>query len=266
MFKAIYRYIKIYKRYIINSMMLFMAHRFNLLMSIVANLIWSIAQIVSLEFLYENISGLEDWSKAEMFLLMALGQVNFYFFNILYIHNLRDLSKKILKGEVDILLTKPINIIFHLALHRLNISQIFSFFVSVVPFFYLSIPALQGIRLVVYLQGFIICVLGLIIYFFFFLWVAGLSFFIDNFAEVWKLLTRLFDFGRIPLDILPGFLRFIITFVVPIAFISYFPVMIFKSRINFLFLLFMEVILFIVNFLLVQIVWRLGLKRYSGVN
>lgn len=49
------RYIKIYYLYVKQSFMPFMAHRFNLFMSAIANFAWTMGQLVSIRFLFSKL-------------------------------------------------------------------------------------------------------------------------------------------------------------------------------------------------------------------
>jgi ABC-2 type transport system permease protein len=74
-----------------------------------------------------------------------------------------------------------------------------------------------------------------------------------------------YEAGRWPVSLYPGWLRYGLTFVIPIAFATTIPVEALTSRLNWQTLagaIALSIALFIVS----RIFWKIGLKRYSGAS
>ncbi len=108
-------------------------------------------------------------------------------------------------------------------------------------------------------------VLGAVIIYSFWLILATLSFWfirVDNILEIFR---SLYDAGRWPVSLYPGWLRFALTFIVPVAFVTTVPAEALTGRLTGNTLL---IALLIAGVLLVasRVFWRFGLRRYSGAS
>ncbi len=85
---------------------------------------------------------------------------------------------------------------------------------------------------------------------------------VENLLEIFR---SMYEAGRWPISLYPGWLRFGLTFIVPVAFATTIPAQALTGRLNgstFLEAAGLAVLLFI----LARLVWRLGLRRYSGAS
>ena len=88
------RYFRIYKIFFTSSVMLLAAHRFNLLMSSVANVIWTLGQLLALSFLFDQIDNFDGWTFYELLLLLSFGQIYVYSAFLIYDNNFKSLPQK----------------------------------------------------------------------------------------------------------------------------------------------------------------------------
>ncbi len=80
-----------------------------------------------------------------------------------------------------------------------------------------------------------------------------------------ELFTGLYRAGQYPATIYPGWLRFSLTFLVPLAFAITVPSEALTGRLTGLRVL-VTVGFTVVMLLVTRLVWRAGLKRYSGAS
>ncbi len=105
---------------------------------------------------------------------------------------------------------------------------------------------------------------GTIVYCFFLI-LATLSFWFVRVENILTIFQSMYEAGRWPISLYPGWLRYGLTFVVPIAFAVTVPAEALTSRLNretLLISLTLALALLIVS----RLVWRLGLRRYSGAS
>ncbi len=261
------RYLRIYKLYFTNSAMLLLSHRFNFIMSAIANIIWTIGQIVTLRFMFTRIDSFDGWTFGELLLLLGFGQILFYVAFMLFETNLDNLPDKIISGSLDRYLSRPLNIKFQLSFEQILIAQIIPSLTTIVPLISYGIIQTENISLTNFLYAFTIIFIALIDYYFFSSMFSAINFFVDKGQEAKEMFVYgSLDLNRIPLNIFPKIIRYSLTFLVPIAFVSYYPVLIIKNQESFLSVLAMELILFIITFFLSKYAWSEGLKRYSGAG
>lgn len=260
------KYIKIYRFYIKSSILLLLNHRFNLIMSSVANLCWTFFQLFSLNIIFSKISDFKGWSFGDLVILLAFGQIFVYMSFIIYDINLDDLFDKIKDGTFDRMLLKPINVKFQASFEQVAIPQVLSMFTTVTPLFIYGIIKSETTP-VNLLLSFLIVSLGLILMFFFRLLVAGLTFFFDDTQSLKAtLLDSTKDVMRIPINFFPNPIRLIFIFLIPLAFVTFYPVMVLKGDTSAFNILITEVLLTAGFYMISNKVWKEGLKRYSGVG
>lgn len=212
--EIILRYLSLYRHFIKNSLQVFMTHRFNLLMSIGANLAWTVAQLISLRILFDKIPQIQGWSEADLVLLLALGQIYVYVEYVVYGGNLNQVGEKIRLGELDQILLKPVNEKFMISFRYVSLPQLIAAFIATTPLLVYSF-ANQTTLLPEDIAGsIVILLLGLILIYFFRLAFEALNFF---FKQTDSLRNTIFfnlrDLTRIPLEIFPKALKGLLTFI-----------------------------------------------------
>jgi len=105
---------------------------------------------------------------------------------------------------------------------------------------------------------------GLIIYSFWLI-LATLSFWFVRVENILVIFQSMYEAGRWPVSLYPGWLRYGLTFIVPVAFATTIPAEALTSRLSWETLL-GAVALAAVLLLISRGFWRLGLRRYSGAS
>jgi len=105
---------------------------------------------------------------------------------------------------------------------------------------------------------------GAIIYSFW-LMLATLSFWFVRVENILEIFRSMYEAGRWPVSLYPGWLRFALTFVVPVAFATTVPAEALTGRLSSQTLLgaaLLAVALLVVS----RLFWRVGLRQYSGTS
>ena len=261
------KYIRIYRLFFKNSVMLLAAHRFNLLMSAMANVIWTLGQLFALQFLFEKIDTFDGWTFNELVLLLAFGQIYVYSAFVIFDGNFKQLPKKIIHGQLDRLLTRPINIKFFISFEEVSIAQIIPMFVTIIPLMLYATSNIGDVNPYLFIQAFLLTLLGTFVFFLISFAIAGLNFIWDNTQSLKEVIVNGgSDMNRVPLNILPSGIQMFFTFIIPIAFVSYYPVLVIKEEVSIFEPLILITPLAILLYYLGKLTWAIGLRRYSGVG
>ncbi len=105
---------------------------------------------------------------------------------------------------------------------------------------------------------------GVIIYSFWLI-LATLSFWFVRVENILVIFQSMYEAGRWPVSLYPGWLRFGLTFIVPVAFATTVPAEALTGRLSWETLL-GAVALAAVLLLVSRGFWRLGLRHYSGAS
>ena len=99
------------------------------------------------------------------------------------------------------------------------------------------------------------------------LWIVliALTFWFTKFDNNVTILQALLDAGRYPVTVYPVWLRIIVTFVIPVAVATTIPLQALRGELSISRIL-MFVVISIASFLVASLVWKRGLKQYSGAS
>jgi ABC-2 type transport system permease protein len=106
---------------------------------------------------------------------------------------------------------------------------------------------------------------GSIIIYCFWLILATLSFWFVRVENILVIFQSMYEAGRWPISVYPGWLRFALTFVVPVAFATTVPAQALTGRLNIETLISAAAAALVLS-VVSRIVWRIGLRRYSGAS
>lgn len=109
-------YVAMFKASLISDL----EYRANFFTRFVTDVFWYIAQIVTFEVLYQHTNKIGDWGLKEMRVFLGLLFVIDAFYMIIIHENLENITEKVRKGDLDMLLAKPVNSQFMITLQKAN--------------------------------------------------------------------------------------------------------------------------------------------------
>lgn len=118
--KLIKKYFRLYLAMFKASFIADLEYRANFFSRILTDIFWYIAQIITFEVLYNHTSKIGDWNLYQMRVFLGLLFVVDALYMIIIHENLENISEKIRKGDLDLLLSKPVNSQFMLTLQKAN--------------------------------------------------------------------------------------------------------------------------------------------------
>ncbi len=257
-------YFNLLKRFLVISWYKIRAFNFEFLMMFV-HLAFNFSFILIFwGTLLRHIHAFGEWSFAELALysgITFLGEsVGGIFFGF------RDLPHRIINGGLDKFLVRPMNTLFAILFERVSVVYFLEQFIASI----ILIGIILGHYSISVAIGDVVCsllilVIGVVIYHFVYGIVTFLAFWVGKVGVFRAIIFGLAESKQYPITIFPDKLRSLLTFVIPVALISYYPTVIFlgKMKVGICFLLQIS-ILFIVIFSIFRFVWCKGLKRYEA--
>ena len=106
---------------------------------------------------------------------------------------------------------------------------------------------------------------GLFLFYNLYFFLITLNFWFTNLFNTQWLIEIFAEFGRFPTEIFKGSLRFIFTYVIPVAFIANFPLRALLGQ-PMITELITGLVLCVVTFVLTNRFWSFALKRYSSAS
>jgi len=264
---AIKKYLKIYSHLIKFSAMTEMEYRFSFLLEWLVEFFYIIASFFSIQVLFWNIKEVAGWDFNEMLVLLGVNALfSEIILGVVFVFNLRTLPRKIMRGDLDLFLTKPISSQFVASLWR----PYFALLPSLFPGLCMIYLGFKGgnfsFSLVGILFFLIMFILGLIMSYSIGMIIATFAFWlIDSSDPLPRLAEKVLQMSGNPFSIYQGLWKIIFLMVLPLAFMVTFPSMAILGSLS-LWWLVPAIILSLFFLKLSNIFWNFGLKYYQSAS
>jgi ABC-2 type transport system permease protein len=240
-------------------------YRANLYIQVLQTFIALATGLIGLNLVFSQTTDLGGWNKAELLAVMGVFTIMGGVIRAAIQPNMERLMEEIREGTLDYALTKPADSQLFVSVREFRLWQM----VDVATGIVVLIVALTQLSWLVdfwaVLGFFSALAMGAVMIYCFWLIVTSTAFWFVRVHEIADLFVGLYAAGRWPVDIYPNWLRYGLTFLVPVAFAVTVPAQALTGRLSlqiWLGALALTVVLFIVA----RTIWRIGLKNYSGAS
>lgn len=240
-------------------------YRANFLIGAVLSVVNAAWQIGGIWVFFLHTETLGTWSFFEALLVVGLFITFVGVTEMILYPNVREIVRHIRLGTMDFILTKPLDSQFHASLSKIEIWKGMDVLIGcgVVLFALLKQPEFPGLSSTALFI--LLCLCALIILYSLTMLLITSAFWFVQLDNVMELLFVFFDAGRFPVTIFPPWLRILLTFVVPIAFVTTIPAAVLLNRLNLEFALFAA--LLAAGLLLISIFfWRFAVRHYASAS
>ncbi len=214
---------------------------------------------------------IKGWEYNQMFFLYSFLFLSYSVF-VLFFAGMRDFDNMIYSGEFDRFLTRPLGLMYQIVASRIDLSAALGHGIVGIILFVntaFSVGIVWNAKNIIYYI--VILLSGAVIQASIFLFSACFSFWtykVDNLRNM-----IFFNARRIsgyPLSFYPGIIQKLLMFVVPFAFVNFFPAQYFlrKSEMSSYWngFFYMTPVVAVIMFLLVYAFWKKGVSRYSSTG
>lgn len=257
-------YLEVYRVQLKNNWVREAVYRTNFLTTVAVDVIWMAVELTLFTVIYANVDTLAGWTKEQVYFFLGIFFATDALYTTLFQRNFWQFSDLVNKGELDILLTKPVSPLF-LALSRwVNITNIFNFTLgAVIAFRYAKPAGFEGGWYWFAVLGWIAigALTQLLVHFTFSVWI----FWTERSFALQRLYYQFFQLATKPDSIYPKALRYLILTALPFAFISSVPT---RALLHGLELWEYGMVAGVLTmfFLINATLWRRGLKRYQSAS
>ncbi len=216
--------------------------------------------------LFSKIPRLQDWSFNEVMFLYGFSLIPLGFFNVVS-WNLYDFSELyVIEGKFDRVLLRPVATLFQVVFEKFRLESL----QEVVTGFFVVGLAIHRLHVVLktpdYFWFAIMILCGAVIYLAVFLILTSVSFWFEDRVGIVPPVFNMLTFGRYPLTIYNVFIQFLLSWIIPFGFATFYPSTHFLGR-NAFALYFHLVPLVAVAFATLAIIlWNRGVANYSSTG
>lgn len=242
-----------------------MQYRVNFFIQLGQSLISLATGLIGLWLVFSHTTELNGWTQPELLVVMGIFILMGGVINAFIQPNMTRLLEEIQQGTLDFALTKPADAQGLVSIREFRLWSLTDVIVGILVLSY-GVYHYQGSVGISQSLVFMVSLLtGSILIYCFWLIITSTAFWIIRVDEIVNLFQGVYAAGRWPVGIYPRWLQVGLTFIIPVAFAVTIPAQALTSRLTPTILVgtFALTIFFIV---MARLIWRLGLKNYSGAS
>lgn len=260
------KHFRIYGRLMKNSLMRQLEYPSNFLISLIVETFFMISKLMYVLIAYRVGKEIHGVSASEMKLFVGTFMLLTATYTAFFADNLYGMSDKVKKGDLDLMFVKPVSTQFITTLRTVNFAMPIP---NIVIGIILVISSWVDLGLGFSISGILIYVFllacGTCITYSIFLLPNLLCFYMVKINSVTEITDRMWDFNSMPMSIYSKWMQRIGTFVIPVFFITNFPVMGLLGELDGRKLLW-AFIAPLIFFWIVRRVWKISVKKYSSAG
>jgi len=241
------------------------AYRANFFIQLFQSLLELGTSLAGLAVIFTYTNSLGGWLPDEMLALVGVYFLMGGIISLVIQPGMSALIDSVRDGTLDFTLTKPEDAQLLVSIQRISIWSLLDVLMGIGVLVTALILLKQSVGPVAALEFIIMLMAGGVIVYSFWLILASLSFWLVRVENLLEIFQSMYQAGRWPVSLYPGWLRFALTFLVPVAFAITIPVEALTGRLDILTLL-GAMGLAIALFIIARVVWRLGLRHYAGAS
>ncbi len=241
-------------------------YRSNFFLQLLESVLTLGAGLIGLAVVFGRTASLNGWSRPELLVVMGVFTMVGGITNTFVIPNMQKLVEDIQRGTLDFALTKPADAQTLVSVRLISIWQSVDILAGLIVLI-IGMAQLDdsnnGVIAAASLT--VLLLIGSWTIYCFWLILASSAFWFIRVNEMQELFQGLFRSGQYPVRIYPGWMRFGLTFLVPIGFAVTVPAEAATNRLTITTVI-VSLVAAAVFGIASRWIWRTGLKRYSGAS
>ena len=258
-------YVRLFGLYFRIGAMGEMQYRFNFLVQLFQSVIQLGTAIGGLAVIFTYASSLGGWSSDEVLALVGVYTLVGGLIGLVVYPSMEQFIMSVRDGMLDFVLVKPVDAQVLNSVQSVDIWKLLDIGLglAVLIIALTRLGAQVGLAQAALFVGMLVT--GGVIIYSFWLILATLSFWFVRVENILEIFRSMYEAGRWPISLYPPWLRFILSFIVPVAFVTTVPA---EALIGHLTPQTLLIGLTLALLLLVasRLFWKIGLRQYSGAS
>lgn len=241
------------------------AYRINFYVQLFQSLVELATALAGLAVVFSYTGNLRGWTPDEMLALVGVYFMAGGVIGLVIEPSLEQFITAVRDGSLDFVLTKPEDAQLLASVQTVNIWKVIDIVMGVAVLATALTRLGEKIGAGQALLFGVMALAGIVIIYSFWLILATLSFWFVRVENILVIFQSMYEAGRWPISLYPNWLRFALTFIVPVAFATSIPAEALTGRLP-LQTVGGAIALALVLGVLSRLFWRLGLRHYSGAS
>lgn len=258
-------YFRIYRKILAQDLKSKMSYRSDFIISTIGMIATNIAGFISFWILFRNFPSINGWSYYEMLFLYGFSLVSLTPVQCLFDNNW-NLRMQVYSGDFIKYCFRPVNLFFYFQSEVFDIKGLGQLAFGIGTLIYSWIKIGLGFTPLILLKMIIFLLTASLIMIALQNAAAATCFWMQNSFFVLDLSLKFKDYAKYPITIFSPVFRFLFTFVIPIAFIAYYPSLVILRPDEIPILSWLSPIMGCLFFFISYKIWMYGAKNYSGTG
>ncbi|GAA4722463.1 ABC transporter permease [Brevibacillus fulvus] len=241
------------------------AYRADFLGEMVSNLVSELINLVFILVVFQHVPFLNEWNRDEIIFIYGFFLVPYALFSMFF--SFWDFNERyIIKGEMDRILTRPLHNLAQVCLESIAPDRIFGVITGLIimgyaavrlklDFAWYDLPIFIGLVLS-----------SALIYGGVYTAIAAISFFSDSRTGIAPMIYNIQNYGRYPVDVYNKLIRFVLTWILPFAFVGVYPAAYLLGKKTLYGYAMLTPLMGIVFFGIGLAIWNWGVNKYQGAG
>jgi len=260
------KYIRIYRLFFAQYLKGLMQSKVDFFMGFLAFFTNQAMGILFLWVVFAQIPDLQGWGFNEMLFIYGFAQIprgiDHMFTDLIWGLG----QNMVIDGSFDRYLLRPINPLFHLCADRFQPDGIGELVIGIIILVVAASNLNVTVTPVVVLMFFVAIIAGTVIYTSVKLFFASLAFWIKQSLSLMNFAYRTADFAKYPIGIYAAPIRFTLSFIIPFAYVAFFPAAAFLGREPLFTTVGISVLIAIIIWLIAYGTFKRGMGRYESAG
>ncbi|MDD9265652.1 ABC transporter permease [Paenibacillus sp. GCM10023248] len=259
------KYLRLFREFMRACLVEEFEYRANFAANVLSTVFWLAMAILTVQLYFYRTQEIGGWNFYEVLVLLGIFNAVHGFIEFILQPNMTRLVNHIRKGTLDFVLTKPVDSQFyvsfrHLVFWRLSDVVLGLGLVAYALWQMQAMPSLMELA-----QFAIVFLASLVVVYSLWMGMMMFSFWAVKVDNLSYLFSSFFETARFPVSVYKGFLRVMLTYMFPIAFITTFPASALIGRIHG-WQVVLSVGIALVCFVLTRLLWRFALRHYTSAS
>jgi ABC-2 type transport system permease protein len=241
------------------------AYRINFLFQLFQSILSTGVAIAGVSVIFTYTDSLGGWGPQEILALVGVYILVGGIIGFLIQPGMSQFIDSVRDGKLDFTLTKPEDAQLLVSIQKVNIWSLIDIALGLGVLIAGLIWMGEKVGFLEAGEFILMLAAGAVTIYSFFLILATLSFWFVKVENLLVVFQSMYEAGRWPVSLYPGWLRYGLTFVIPVAFATTVPAEALTGRLNWITLIgaiAIAVFLFTVS----RLFWKAGLRHYSGAS
>ncbi len=259
------RYLRLFSLFAHNSLQIALEYRVNFLTSLMQSSLWLLWGVIGVLVFFQFSGTLGGWTLPQALLVVGLFRIFEGVIDGIMRPNITRIVEHIQKGTLDFVLVKPVDSQFMASLRQINLLVLPDILVGFGLIGYgLWLGEIWPSPLQIAAFLFMLAC-GIVIAYAIWMLLVTTAFWLVQVENVTELLTAIYETGRFPVTAYSPAIRLVLTFVIPIAFLTTFPA---AALIGLLDPLYLGLAPLLAGLLwwAARAFWRVGLRSYTSAS